>query len=95
MDFNLENCCRFVDLEVSEEVNLPFRKTQSMRATTNRRIEIVDTLKQRRLSNTSLDREYKGEGSSALLSIWRDYVGVVCFYSQALSSKMRMISQES
>lgn len=50
----------FVDLEMSEEGNLPFRKTQSMRATTNRRIEIVDTLKQRRLSNTSLDREYKG-----------------------------------
>ena len=43
-------------LEDSDDsTNLPFRKTQSMRATSNRKIEIVDALK-RRLSNTSLDR---------------------------------------
>ena len=43
-------------LEDSDDLtNLPFRKTQSMRATSNRKIEIVDALK-RRLSNTSLDR---------------------------------------
>lgn len=36
--------------------NLPFRKTQSMRTTTNRKVQIVDALKQRRLSNSSLDR---------------------------------------
>lgn len=37
---------------------LPFRRTQSMRADTHRAIRIVDSLKQqRRLSNTSLDRE--------------------------------------
>ena len=48
-------------MEVEEHSNLPFRKTQSMRATTNRRVQIVDSLKQRRLSNSSLDREpYKG-----------------------------------
>lgn len=52
---------RFDDAEVEGDSNLPFRKTQSMRATTNRRIQIVDSLKQRRLSNSSLDREpYKG-----------------------------------
>lgn len=51
---------RFEEVEVGDEDNLPFRKTQSMRATTNRRIQIVDSLKQqRRLSNTSLD-QYKG-----------------------------------
>ena len=37
---------------------LPFRRTQSMRADTHRAIRLVDSLKQqRRLSNTSLDRE--------------------------------------
>ena len=37
---------------------LPFRRTQSMRADTHRAVRIVDALKQqRRLSNTSLDRE--------------------------------------
>lgn len=40
-----------------DDGNLPFRKVQSMRATTNRKIQIVDALKQRRLSNSSLDRE--------------------------------------
>ena len=42
--------------ESDDSTNLPFRKTQSMRATSNRKIEIVDALKQRRLSNLSLDR---------------------------------------
>ena len=46
------------ELAASEDDhNLPFRKTQSMRATANRKIQIVDALRQRRLSNTSLDRE--------------------------------------
>lgn len=45
------------DEVTSDDQNLPFRKTQSMRATANRRIQIVDALRQRRLSNTSLDRE--------------------------------------
>ena len=40
-----------------DDGNLPFRKVQSMRATTNRKIQIVDALRQRRLSNSSLDRE--------------------------------------
>ena len=54
--------CRFDD-DDDDDDNLPFRKTQSMRATTNRRVQIVDSLKQRRLSNSSLDREpYKGKG---------------------------------
>ena len=40
------------------ERNLPYRLTRSMRATTNRKVQIVDSLKQqRRLSNTSLDRD--------------------------------------
>ena len=43
--------------ESYDDHNLPFRKTQSMRATANRRIQIVDSLRQRRLSNSSLDRE--------------------------------------
>ena len=43
--------------ESYDDQNLPFRKTQSMRATANRRIQIVDSLRQRRLSNSSLDRE--------------------------------------
>ncbi len=41
--------------------NLPFRKTQSMRATTHRKVQIVDALRQRRLSNTSLDRYPLGQ----------------------------------
>lgn len=41
----------------ADDQNLPFRKTQSMRATANRKIQIVDALRQRRLSNSSLDRE--------------------------------------
>ena len=44
--------------EEDDEPNLPFRQTRSMRATTNRKVQIVDALKQqRRLSNTSLDRD--------------------------------------
>lgn len=43
--------------ESYDDHNLPFRKTQSMRATANRKIQIVDALRQRRLSNSSLDRE--------------------------------------
>ena len=44
--------------EVEDDDNLPFRQTRSMRATTNRKVQIVDALKQqRRLSNTSLDRD--------------------------------------
>ena len=47
-----------MDLEEEEFRNLPFRQTRSMRATTNRKVQIVDALKQqRRLSNTSLDRD--------------------------------------
>lgn len=47
--------------------NLPFRQTHSMRATTNRKVQIVDALKQqRRLSNTSLDRDtLRGAGPFA------------------------------
>ncbi len=45
-----------------ETSSLPFRKTQSMRASSSRRIQIVDTLNKRRLSNSSLDREpFKGK----------------------------------
>lgn len=40
-----------------DDHNLPFRKTQSMRATANRKIQIVDALRQRHLSNSSLDRD--------------------------------------
>ena len=44
--------------EEEDEPNLPFRQTRSMRATTNRKVQIVDALKQqRRLSNTSLERD--------------------------------------
>ena len=47
-----------VEEEEDDEPNLPFRQTRSMRATTNRKVQIVDALKQqRRLSNTSLDRD--------------------------------------
>ena len=42
--------------ESFDNPNLPFRKTQSMRATTNQKVRIVDTLSKRRLSNSSLDR---------------------------------------
>ena len=46
------------DREEEDEKNLPYRLTRSMRATTNRKVQIVDSLKQqRRLSNTSLDRD--------------------------------------
>ena len=46
------------DRDEEEEKNLPYRLTRSMRATTNRKVQIVDALKQqRRLSNTSLDRD--------------------------------------
>lgn len=45
--------CRFIEYDDKDDGNLPFRKTQSMRATSDRRIEIVDHLKQqRRLSNS-------------------------------------------
>jgi hypothetical protein len=45
------------DEDEEGEKNLPYRLTRSMRATTNRKVQIVDSLKQqRRLSNTSLDR---------------------------------------
>ena len=45
------------------EPNLPYRLTRSMRATTNRKVQIVDALKQqRRLSNTSLDRDPSSRG---------------------------------
>ncbi len=55
----LDDSHQFEDLEEHswDNGNLPFRKVQSMRATTNRKIQIVDALKQRRLSNSSLDRE--------------------------------------
>ena len=55
----LDDARHFDDLEqVSyEDQNLPFRKVQSMRATTNRKVQIVDALRQRRLSNSSLDRD--------------------------------------
>ncbi len=55
----LDDSHHFEELEESswDSGNLPFRKVQSMRATTNRKIQIVDALKQRRLSNSSLDRE--------------------------------------
>lgn len=43
-------------VESQDAESLPFRKTQSMRATTNRKVQIVDALRQRRLSNSSLDR---------------------------------------
>ncbi len=43
--------------------NLPFRKTQSMRATTHRKVQIVDALRQRRLSNSSLDRYPQGQSA--------------------------------
>lgn len=43
--------------------NLPFRKTQSMRATTHRKVQIVDALRQRRLSNSSLDRHPLGQSA--------------------------------
>ena len=62
IDLSSPAMSRFGDMESSggDDDNLPFRKTQSMRATASRRIHIVDTLKQqRRLSNTSLD-QYKG-----------------------------------
>ena len=46
------------DEDEEGEKNLPYRLTRSMRATTNRKVQIVDSLKQqRRLSNTSLDRD--------------------------------------
>lgn len=75
-------------MEVADDSNLPFRKTQSMRATTNRRVQIVDSLKQRRLSNSSLDRElYKGGcGHVGVVMLVR---GVVCSL-QGHSSRMRM-----
>lgn len=41
----------------TDSESLPFRRTQSMRADTHRAVRIVDSLRQRRLSNTSLDRE--------------------------------------
>ena len=45
--------CRFIGLGEKDDSNLPFRKTQSMRATSSRRVQIVDHLKnQRRLSNS-------------------------------------------
>ena len=55
----LEDSHHFHDEEERswDDGNLPFRKVQSMRATTNRKIQIVDALRQRRLSNSSLDRE--------------------------------------
>ncbi len=55
----LDDSHNLEDVEESswDSGNLPFRKVQSMRATTNRKIQIVDALKQRRLSNSSLDRE--------------------------------------
>ena len=49
-----------VDFPDSDSPSLPFRKTQSMRATTNRKVQIVDALR-RRLSNTSLDRYPLGQ----------------------------------
>ena len=46
---------RVDEVEIDDD-NLPFRQTRSMRATTNRKVQIVDALKQqRRLSNTSLE----------------------------------------
>ena len=42
---------------VDDSDNLPFRRSQSMRADTHRAVRIVDALRQRRFSNTSLDRE--------------------------------------
>ena len=47
-----------------EGEGLPFRKTQSMRATAHRRVQIVDALKQqRRLSNSSLGEGGRGVGA--------------------------------
>ena len=52
-----------------EERNLPNRLTRSMRATTNRKVQIVDSLKQqRRLSNTSLDRGDPSRGGGGPFS---------------------------
>ena len=48
---------------LADEPNLPYRLTRSMRATTNRKVQIVDALKQqRRLSNTSLERDPASRG---------------------------------
>ena len=53
-----DNAGQTIDTAEEDYRNLPFRQTRSMRATTNRKVQIVDALKQqRRLSNTSLDRE--------------------------------------
>ena len=53
-----DNAGQTIDTAEEDYRNLPFRQTRSMRATTNRKVQIVDALKQqRRLSNTSLDCE--------------------------------------
>ena len=57
------------DEDEEEERNLPYRLTRSMRATTNRKVQIVDSLKQqRRLSNTSLDRDPLSRGGGGPFS---------------------------
>ena len=49
--------------EPEDSQNLPFRKAQSMRATTNRKVQIVDALKRtRRLSASSLERAPFSQG---------------------------------
>ena len=60
----LDDSSQRVEEREEDSRNLPFRKTQSMRATAHRKVQIVDALKQqRRLSNSSLDREpSKGGG---------------------------------
>ena len=54
----LEDSNQFSEYDDSrDQPNLPFRTVQSMRVNTNRKVQIVDALRQRRLSNSSLDRE--------------------------------------